>query len=527
MDVPPPSGGGSDQGANLSLAADAEAVERQLRKRAPQLRGDELEEMLGRLEDLKKAYTDAAAAYQVRMAKYAELTMFHEYTNRPGDVEYGIVREHLADRAVRHAMVLSTVLKAASEVLKRDDGLWHAWFERDFPEVVRDIGVIPAGQQTKRAVLPEWITAAPRAEEDERYARVPWRRYYAWWQFMRRSALKEFARVSERNARDWINTNRYHHEHIATWPLNIKAVPGRQFETVALHIYSLSYSTLPNNELYLTTHSDDVFFPEVMTMRSSLGSGIGVLDIGDDDDDDTFDLLIGRSKSPLFWFLVVGVVRHQYGAWTAELKWISGGKAVVPGRYVEDGRYLKPMSLEGGLNCDYAKTFRAFACFYASALDPASGHHAEIRTLIDRVKAAPELRSTSESCLAVLTELPPAPMVDGVLYVHERICSGCAVTVTEASGQQCKTCKAPYCGIECHSKTWRIACGSCRANGGGGAQADDELLGMTLVAANAKGHVVREVARNGVILPVSETYGRHRINVETRDGVIVGVVGRG
>jgi hypothetical protein len=102
-----------------------------------------------------------------------------------------------------------------SDMLSIKPGPWKRWFFTDMPEMVRDIGreVEPNRWEVD---LPSWIeaTASTAAAEeahgpmalrahatDRLYSKNPWRRFYVWARFFRRTCTKYICELMLQNAR--------------------------------------------------------------------------------------------------------------------------------------------------------------------------------------------------------------------------------------------------------------------------------------------------------------------------------------
>jgi hypothetical protein len=137
------------------------------------------------------------AESSLKRLKSTAANMFPEYTKQSAGLELGgsdylfpaefqpaasqmvatwMRTEHLN---AAQAMFLSLRVREVRKVLRSDNSLWRDWFRADFPDVVRAVG----------DELPSWIRDQ-NDRGDERFAGVPWRRYYIWTMFFARRAYK-------------------------------------------------------------------------------------------------------------------------------------------------------------------------------------------------------------------------------------------------------------------------------------------------------------------------------------------------
>ncbi len=151
---------------------------------------DSFQRLLLQLEAAKAAY-DASLLER----KYSNQTILGRGF---GGVEEQIVRHAIKNMFVPLVLQWSSALAAVKKVIEKDDVLWQSWWLRDFKHFTTQSG----------KDLPKWITHEFNCEgisiikviDDERYARVPWRRYYCWCVFFRRRMLAWYAHV-------WVKTH--------------------------------------------------------------------------------------------------------------------------------------------------------------------------------------------------------------------------------------------------------------------------------------------------------------------------------
>lgn len=439
----------------LSLEADEESMARQLRKRGPQLRTDELEALLGKMHDMKRAYDDAKAAYDARTAKYNKnMTMFSGMWDRPFDVEYGIAKQFLQEGiTVWNALRLGTILRSVSEVLKRDDALWKRWFLADFPELVRDIG----------PDLPGWIEHGTRAKEDSRYALVPWRRYYAWSKFFRRAALREIATLQNELAVTWISDEGWKWNNVKRWPLNVEIEMGVEWKALVLEpppAVGAHYMGFAELALETADKDETYFFPERMFLHSG-----GIATPYGRDDIDGDHPLIANARSPVYWLVRYAANRPEHAKNRLHV-WFEGLKITEqptlpqwPSHYSDPNTSNSPIKVVGDLNFDYGRTLHRYCLWYCKAYkrDEAGGlpvHSERTREILDH-----DASHDDQTTAVALLDLPPAPMVGGVWFVRSPACVGCDVSVEPT--HRCRRCGRGYCSVECHTVNWKKACADC------------------------------------------------------------------
>lgn len=86
-------------------------------------------------------------------------------------------------------------------LLRKDNALWKQWWLRDFPRFENDL-------RLRHRNVPQWIldqkprsnlSVSDRGVEDQ-YAKVPWRRFYAWCKFFERRCAKYILTSAEERA---------------------------------------------------------------------------------------------------------------------------------------------------------------------------------------------------------------------------------------------------------------------------------------------------------------------------------------
>ncbi len=133
-----------------------------------------------------------------------------------------IMRVHVWNLVRKRNISVASLIRMSSEihevrqVLQTDNALWRLLWMRDFfymylhfsPMFHVDPVRRPPNKQYGTPVLPEWVTSNALASMDERYSRVPWRRYYDWCTFFNRRCLKELVNLQKKKAADWLAEHR-------------------------------------------------------------------------------------------------------------------------------------------------------------------------------------------------------------------------------------------------------------------------------------------------------------------------------
>ena len=452
----------TDGPSNLDLAMQEAAdmamdeLERTGRKRAAavMLSPDEIAQLEITLNELKRRHTDALANRTRLDEKVGALRMF----TSTYDIELNVAREFLPAQRTSHALLTSKILRAVREVINTWDGLWQIWFRRDFPEVVRDLAVPVVTEGVARSLfsLPDWLVHSEHRDDDHRYVNMPWRRYYAWWTFMRRSALREIAYLQEAYVKTFIREEQWKRADIAIWPLNIKAVAGVEWKRIPLDLAPFSYVHKGNYASYsLMDSNENVYLPERIFMHT--GGAIRI------DDAQKNMPEIAAARSPIFWLLRILAEMYRdtdrRNAWWAELKWQGRERLARPER-----SFVQLRMAPGDLNFDYGRMVKAFCSWYAISFRGAdiirrAAAHPRDQAPISSISPIPYPAAVADVTLA---DLPPAPMINGVWFVGQEVrpmCVGC-----HAPGNptvRCKGCGSGYCGADCHGKNWHRHCAGC------------------------------------------------------------------
>jgi len=465
-----------DEEGNLSLTALAEEVARVLKSRkrprneeeeeekeetleGQQMSKEELEHALEAYATMKVAYEArilnlhaANKAFNARMAKFMgpQHSLFGSLQNIPGgrpiDVERAIVKQVLPGMYVQTALRLASVLRAVYEVVRTDDELWHYWFQRDCAEVATDLG---------GDFLPDWLLNSPRAGEIPHYAKMPWRRYYMWYTFFRRAALREIASLESKFVVKWIAKRWWRIAEMGTWPMTVRYTPEEKWFSTGLIVPSFSHEG--GRQFFLALQGandqDHFYFPEKLYEPD--GQASEVLDItidqngNDMEDDEVTHELIADARSPVYWlprFL------HRLESLTAsKLGYWSHG--------MHDDATMRPQEFRtsttksdrarGGLNFDREEALTCFVSWYAQRYSRAD------------LPDVPGIASLVLNNFIVqkLEKLPPIPIRNGWWFVGKSVCVGCDVQGDMSA--RCKRCGKAYCSVECHGVNWQKSCSDC------------------------------------------------------------------
>jgi len=137
-------------------------------------------------------------------ARRKEQTLFGLYL--PGDVRAILAREWLAveirDRGLNafQAMKLAGLSAEIRNCLATFNEPWMIWFSQDFPELRMywvDEEIDTSAKVGPLDEVPGWILHQLPENLDDRYKRVPWRRYYCWTCFFARRAYRECVRIEQ------------------------------------------------------------------------------------------------------------------------------------------------------------------------------------------------------------------------------------------------------------------------------------------------------------------------------------------
>jgi|WetSurMetagenome_2_1015567.scaffolds.fasta_scaffold00074_21 hypothetical protein len=488
MDVPPPSDDEDEGGADLTLEASDDDIlaETRGKRRAPETVEEREREnvVLGRL---KRAVGEMRKIFKRHKAPQRPPEMFTEPESiRRGrqrliptldiPVEMAAVSPVLRAMAVAEALRLGKALRAVRELLWGDDEMWMHWWFRDFPEMARDMGNAAAG-------LPSWITENswkrdlhPGIDSPKvvALACLPWRCWYQWSTFFRRSALHHIAKIQNAAGRYYLDTGQhveeedeessdeYRPSNVTTWGTLAKLiVPPFDQDTGVAHGLVLVDEEEPK----------DVYFPEEMFETSHNITREPTAE----------SAVVAAARSPVFWLLryVQQQADYSYDASTAFVKtWESTlSSRKIPKHLLLGG--TSEMISTGRLNFNYTKAMMLYCSWYTAALvqggSAVLGFVQSFAPLRNEFPAL-DIEQPQRFWAAKLAQILPAfPAVDGVWFVGERVapavpsllpfafgavaCVGCHAT--GELGIRCKKCKKGYCGSECHKKNWHRACAGC------------------------------------------------------------------
>lgn len=465
MDVPP-SGGDGGGGADLDLDAEDDDIRRELRRRRP--REEAVDDEQGTEERIVKTVKQMRKVKHKNMAPVPMSLEEKAKQQRifPREIhimtEMAAVRPILCAMEVPDALRLAHVLRAVREVLWIDDGIWSVWWHRDFPEVQRDL---PPEDH-----LPVWITDAKwitdltvkKANEQPApqlvaLAKMPWRRWYQWSVFFRRSALWHCAAMQNKIAQDWLAEypeNPETDEDGQRRPSNVLATG----EIITLSVPAFSEERGLRRGLVLKGSDGQLYFAAALYEQE---------DVNAFDPIDATNAVVAAAHSSVFWFL-------EYAR--SEIN-VRGGSALRR-RFKNMGHHFRfhelllerpfPASLLLGgttamtgsrLNIAYLGGMRAYCTWYARRFQSQS-----VVPVFTRGEGYHFLENWTDEIVRIfLTRaLPPFPAANGVWFVGEPMrpaCVGCNVA-TELT-IFCKTCGLKYCGLSCHAANWERKCGDC------------------------------------------------------------------
>ncbi len=233
-------------------------------KRNDQKSKEEIDELERRFLDLQEVLLSSKKAYEERLEKHKDMAILGRGFVY---IESKIVREAVIDMGVHHVLKWTSVLYAVTRVLQEDDDLWHTWWLRDFHDFAREIGFD----------LPLWITSdvvgnngvlIDKTITDQRFRTVPWRRYYYWCLFFRRSLLSDFADMMFGKTGKWIKTNGFWASRPENWPRNMKYLPSGG-------LYALDYKPLPYHKYSGIRHDQLLYRGDKILQPSDLFNNSG------------------------------------------------------------------------------------------------------------------------------------------------------------------------------------------------------------------------------------------------------------
>jgi len=484
MDVPPPNED-EDEGADLSLESADDDIRQALRRGRDEMEEEEaaIERVVDAVHEMRKLKRRHTAPHRLPIE---ETEKSHRLLPREVDVslEKAMISPLLYAMQVSDALRLAKALRSVRSLLWTDDDMWAHWWHRDFPDVRRDLG--QTGPLPPSWIIDNiWIDALPGVEPRylppmlTRLALMPWRRWYQWSEFFRRSALWHIAKMQNKIAEDWLDVNPENPEDDETgYPRPATVLESGK--VINLRVPRFDEVTGIAHGLVLVDTNQQVYFP---------------WELYENDDALTLvptptSVVIAGAQSPVFWFLHYAEreMRSAYGERTGhgtygaaiQRKW----KSIMEGqRFKEllDERLISADLLLGGttemamgpeaLNFDYAKVFELYCAWYARSVNAegfnpyfSPGNGFAFLLTKEEAQVTTELART----------LPPFPAIGNVWFVGQGIqpsqiavsitkstpiCGGCDTQT--AHRIRCKNCGHGYCGQACHERNWRRNCQGC------------------------------------------------------------------
>jgi len=490
--VPPPDP--SDEDADdLPLEADDETFRGALKRGRDAVEGV-VNRIVGVVKEMRKAKKKRTkvkpTARSTRWAKDPESgpvlrpslpQRLHEQRLIPAAdiaLEMAIVRPIVVAMFVPDALRLTSVLRSVRELLWNDDSIWKTWWRRDFPEVIRDLGEKETNEPPSWIRENAWKNALPGVKSQHvpyvlsRSARMPWRCWYQWSEFFRRSALHHLADIFNNISDEWVDARESseNDDDDDDQPPTVLWTG----EVVVLRVPEFSQELGPAHGLALVDASkvEDVWFPEELmesplelTTNPTLQSAV-----------------VANARSPVYWlFIAVAKESMAYNT-TIDDEWVKvitkrsfdfeklllGGRHVIPG--------------QGTLNFDYDKAVRLYYSWYAASLPVGQGvvpfffsNFAPMRKH-QGDGLYPGMINLERSIAigkALSKTLPAFPSLGGTTWfvgeevrpvwtISEKVrpmCVGCHAPGNPAI--RCRGCGSGYCSADCHGKNWRHRCSDC------------------------------------------------------------------
>lgn len=493
--MPPPDPSEEEEDTNdLLLEADDEEFRGALKRGRDAVEGV-VNRIVGVVKEMRKAKKKRTkvkpTARSMRWAKDPESgpvlrpslpERLHKQKLIPGAdiaLEMAIVRPIVVAMFVPDALRLTSVLRSVRELLWNDDEIWRAWWRRDFPEVRRDLGENETSQPPSWILENAWKAALPGVNPQHvpyilaRSARMPWRCWYQWSEFFRRSALHHAAQLFNTIAIEW------REDHALEIALDV--IPefdeGRppnvlwNGEVVILRVpwYGQDLGVARGLVLVDSAKQDDIWFPEEL-FDDNIDAELTTAPTAQ-------SAVIANARSPVYW-LLVAIAKEAFALGTnlvdvwnrvvdlRDLEFetlLLGGKTMIPG--------------QGQLNFDYKKVLSLYCSWYASEIQPGHGvvplffmNFAPLRLKYSTPNA---VKRTAALAKDLSKTLPAFPSLGGtVWFVGEEVrpvwtisdkvrpmCVGC-----HAPGHptvRCKGCGSGYCGVDCHAKNGQRRCAGC------------------------------------------------------------------
>ena len=457
----------------LSLDADVDSVARMLRKRGIELDEEEKAELRTKVEKwhhLTRKEMARTAEFQYNVSRGENMPI-------PWEMELKVALTLLPETTVASALWSSSVYTVVRMILSENDALWRHWWRRDFPELVHELG----------PELPEWIVRGTHGQEDLRYARVPWRRYYAWSEFFRRSALRELARLYRQAGEAWIEREQarpqgqprpryplYRNGQFAgtrdidPMPLQVERVSGEG----APPVYEVANLVIPPFEQCGLDRAYGLALvdgPRYYFLRHLAGRGQEEPRVHNHAEAQLFaadENVTHRSSI----YALIEMLFHNgtEGRGTGMEWWLGQDYALVPydNALYLGGKHWVTRTENARLNFDYFPALRAYAHFYCRTSHvPNLPDFEEDDFDPTDTQAYPLI--TAEVSDRILRTLPPAPMIDGVWYIRSHMsstpiaspCVGCGSQI--APTIRCKACGKTYCTHDCQKVNWKLTCSPC------------------------------------------------------------------
>jgi hypothetical protein len=303
-------------------------------------------------------------------------------------------------------------------------------------------------------------------------AKLPWRRWYQWSVFFRRSALWHCASIQNKIAEDWMAVYPDNPEQTSSGglrPLNVLATG----EIIKLSVPKYADDHGVTRGLTLTGSNGRSYFVSELYEIDAIEEPL--------DPNAPVAAHVAAAHSPLFWFL-------EYAE--SEVHGTGGSSLLRRWKEIWDVRRFRALLTERGFMSDmllggtteitawrfngvYASDFTNYCTWYARRFQSQSA--VAVFTANEGFSFLGE--ATSEGLTGVggvlYRTLPPYPTADGVWFVGESphnistqqsavelpLCVGCDTTAELTI--RCKTCKQQYCGHACFQSNWRKACGDC------------------------------------------------------------------
>jgi|WetSurMetagenome_2_1015567.scaffolds.fasta_scaffold00074_22 hypothetical protein len=548
MDVPPPEEEDED-GDGLSIEeADEKSIRQRLRRRRPRVLTVVSEEEEEQQEDEVMVEAVLEAVEEAREKKRAHTAPHRSREEKMRDqrldpafvieVEMAIMRPLLVDMEVPMALAMASTLRAARMLVTAEDGLWKHWWHRDFPELERFLGA-DALYPPPWIMRAQWRDVVGQAIVEKRplehpalrmYYKMPWRCWYQWCEFFRRSALWHIAHLLNVESEEWIKPSMRMSARDPRWagrPVTInrtrnaidrtvlkvprfshggvsgmRQVSGKKLRhgSYGMQLHRGSYLVAADNPNQ-TFNVDDLVMAR---LRATPGHNTWQILFAQ-------DLHLPEAQNPrrasssfrwhrfaTFWLIELVMERSKQlklnvaTFWRNELGSRQISSTLSLGRagtdfYAGGGgdplSWGKPQqrSQRAGLNFPYAYAMQWFCTWYEAKCDPSEANPYRWAPF------PPSMDHPLRTVETMLGGLPALPQIEGVWFVGDSFprIDRMGVTVNTlpvAVGMRplcvgchstfdlplrCKTCKQGYCGTECHKQNWHRVCAGCMRKEGG------------------------------------------------------------